>query len=482
MAKTLPLHKTKIVCTIGPACRSLPVLEGMIKSGMDIARLNFAHGTVEDQAKDIRDVRAVAARLGRTVSILADLPGAKIRIGKLNGPVVLKKGDKVTLTTKTRSHTGTVIPVEYKKLPDSVSKGGVVYINDGFIQLKVERVYGKDVFCKVLIGGKLLSHKGINLPGSKMFVDPITQADFALIDFGLRAGVTTFGLSFVETAADIIKVREYVKKKGKSVYLVAKIERREAIENFDEILNVADAVMMARGDLGVEIPIEEVPLVQKKLIQKANAMGRPVITATQMLESMTQNVRPTRAEVNDVANAILDGTDAVMLSEETAIGEYPVETVRMMAKIAAFTESQRDSGALSDDEGRQIRNIVAQGGLTMTDSISLNAVKAAKELKARYILTPTSSGSTARRISRFKPPCWTLALGTQKHVCEFLLFSYGVYPFFMSKEYNHSPEAILKILKSWRLIKKDDTIIVTERRLSRHSGETDSLTVVVVGK
>ena len=337
------------------------------------------------------------------------------------------------------------------------------------------------MFCKVLIGGKLQSHKGLNLPGTKLDINPITKRDLAIVDFGLKHGVNIFGLSFVEKPKDIIKVREFARKKGFSVYLVAKIERRGAIENFDEILKAADAVMIARGDLGVEIPIEEVPGVQKRLIQKANIMGRPVITATQMLESMTQNVRPTRAEVNDVANAILDGTDAIMLSQETAIGDYPIETLQMMAKIAMTTEYQRDEGQLSDDEEMQIINKIAQSSfLTVTDVTSLNAVRAAQELNARYILTPTTSGSTARRISRFKPHCWILSFSAHSQVCDFLNFSYGVQPFLLNRKITHDPHAIFKNLKKDHLVKKGDTVILTERRLSPHPGDTDSLGIVTL--
>jgi len=454
----------------------------MIESGMNVARLNFSHGEFKEHARNIRNIRAASLRTGRMVSIIIDLPGVKMRIGRLqNGSVLLKKDDKLVLTTRNVLGTRALIPVEFKHLDLSVSKNQIIFLNDGFIQLKVEKISGAGVFCKVLIGGKLLSHKGLNLPGVKLKINPITSKDLKIVDFGLKHGVNIFGLSFVERARDIIKVREFAGKKGHPVYLVAKIERRGAIENFDEILKAADAVMVARGDLGVEIPIEEVPGIQKRLIQKANIMGRPVITATQMLESMTQNVRPTRAEVNDVANAILDGTDAIMLSQETAIGDYPVETVRMMAKISATTESQRDRGFLSDDEGRQISYKVAKSSsLAITDVTSLNAFWAAKELKVRYILTPTTSGSTARRISRFKPQCWVLSFSAQSQVCDFLNFSYGVHPFLLNKKITHDPRAIFKNLKKLRLVKKGDTVIVTERRLSPHPGDTDSLGIVTL--
>jgi pyruvate kinase len=454
----------------------------MIESGMNVARLNGSHGDFKEHAENIHHIRAAASKRRRMVSIMIDLPGVKMRIGHLqNGSVLLKKGDKVVLTTKNVLGTQACIPVEYKQLPKNVTKGQVIFLNDGFIQLKVDKVSGHEVLCRVLIGGKLLTHKGLNLPGKNLNINPITARDLKIVDFGLKHGVHVFGLSFVERPRDIIKVREFAKKRGHSVYLVAKIERRGAIENFDEILKAADAVMIARGDLGVEVPIEEVPGIQKRLIQKANIMGRPVITATQMLESMTQNVRPTRAEVNDVANAILDGTDAIMLSQETAIGAYPIETVRMMAKIAVTTEFQRDEGQLPDEEGRQIINTVAQSrSLTITDVTSLNAFRATKELDVRYILTPTTSGSTARRISRFKPHCWVLSFSAHTQVCDFLNFSYGVQPFFLNKRITHDPRAIFKILKKNHLVKKGDTVILTERRLSPHPGDTDSLGIVTL--
>jgi len=478
----LPVHKTKIICTIGPSSRSLSKLEALMESGMNVARLNCSHGEFKEHAENIRNIRAVASKARRMVSIIIDLPGVKMRIGRLqHEPVMLKKDDKVVLTTRNVPGTAEIIPVEYKQLPKSVARGRIIFLNDGFIQLKVERISGQDVFCKVLIGGKLLSHKGLNLPGAKLNINPITDKDLRIVDFGLKHGVNVFGLSFIERSKDIIKVREFARRRGHAVYLVAKIERPGAIENFDEILKAADAVMIARGDLGVEIPIEEVPGIQKRLIQKANIMGRPVITATQMLESMTQNVRPTRAEVNDVANAILDGTDAIMLSQETAIGDYPIETVRMMAKIAKTTEEQRDRGSLSDDEGMQISNKVPQiSHLTITDVTSLNAFRATEELDIRYILTPTTSGSTARRISRFKPHCWILSFSAHPQVCDFLNFSYGVHPFFLNKKVTHDPKAIFENLKKHRLVKSGDTVILTERRLSPHPGDTDSLGIVTL--
>ncbi len=479
----LPDHKIKIICTIGPASRSLPMLQDLIKSGMNVARLNFSHAGTAEHQENIRNIYKAAKKLDRRVAILVDLPGAKMRVGKLSSePLELTKGQQVTLTTEEVSGTALLIPVEYKQLAASVSKGSNIFLNDGFIQLRVKEISGNDIVCHVVIGGTLLSHKGINLPGAKLFVEPITDKDLEFIKFGLNEGVSTFGLSFIEKAADINKVREFAKKIGRTVYLVAKIERRAAIKNFDEILKAADAIMIARGDLGVEIPLEEVPAIQKKLIRKANVMGRPVITATQMLESMTHNTRPTRAEVTDVANAILDGTDAIMLSEETAIGTYPVETVKMMAKIATFTEHQRNIRELSNDACQEVTNAVRQKTLTIPDMVSLNVSESAEELSARYILAPTLSGGTARRISRFKPRCWILSYSTQKETCDFLAFSYGVYPFLMKEKSSNWYADIIKMIRNHGLVKTGDPVIFTERRFSEKPGGTDSLGIVTIEK
>lgn len=334
--------KTKIVCTIGPASRSGEKLSQLMRAGMGVARLNFAHGTLAQHAMDIKRIRAVAKRLKVTCSILIDLPGPKIRVGKLkHDPLHLRKDSLIYLTSgKPLPKPHQSLPVDYPQLCQSVKKGGLVYLNDGFIQLRVKVVGASKVKCKVLIGGSLLSYKGVNIPDGKLFVDPVTEQDLHYLDFGLEHRVDLFGVSFMEKAGDILKVKAHAQKKGRKIQTVAKIERAEAVQNLDQILKVTDMVMVARGDLGVQIPLEEVPLVQKRIIRKARHQGIPVITATQMLESMVHNIRPTRAEVSDVANAILDGTNAVMLSEETAIGEYPVETVEMMAKIALAVEHE----------------------------------------------------------------------------------------------------------------------------------------------
>jgi len=340
LMKTKP-PKTKIVCTIGPASRSETMLVEMMRRGMTMARLNFAHGTLAQHTQDIKNIRLAAHQEKLNFPILIDLPGPKIRVGKLkHEPLHLRQGHTVWLTT--RKILGLFldrIPVDYPQLIQSVKRDSLIYLNDGFIQLKVLEVKESTVKCEVMVGGNLLSHKGLNLPDAKMFVEPVTVEDVKYMEFGLKQGVDLYGVSFVEKAADILKIKSIAKEMGYKIRTVAKIERAEAVKNIDSILKVTDAVMVARGDLGVQIPLEEVPLVQKSIIHKARLKGIPVITATQMLESMVHNVRPTRAEVSDVANAILDGTTAVMLSEETAIGDYPLETVEMMARIASKVES-----------------------------------------------------------------------------------------------------------------------------------------------
>jgi pyruvate kinase len=336
-----PKHpKTKIVCTIGPASRSEEKLVRLMRAGMNLARLNFAHGTLPQHTADIKNIREAAAKEGVRCPIFIDLPGPKIRVGKLkHEPLHLRKGHIIWLNgRKLAGIFHESIPVDYPQLTQSAKKGSMIYLNDGFIQLRVEDIRHSAVKCEVLVGGSLLSYKGLNIPDGKLFVEPVTDQDLRYVDFGLEHGIDLFGVSFLEKAEDITKVKAFAHKKKKKIHTIAKIERAEAVHNLDSILKVTDMVMVARGDLGVQIPLEEVPLVQKTIIQKARHRGVPVITATQMLESMVHNVRPTRAEVSDVANAILDGTTAVMLSEETAIGEYPVETVEMMTRIAHAVE------------------------------------------------------------------------------------------------------------------------------------------------
>ncbi len=475
----LPAHKTKIVCTIGPASRSEAVLQRLILQGMNVARLNFAHGTLQGHREDIRRIRAVAARLQRQCMIMADLPGPKIRIGELlDEPLLLEKGNEVILTVKDLVGTANQIPVEYGRLPESVSPGSLIFLNDGFIQLQVEKVSGEEVFCRTIIGGPLLSYKGLNLPGVKILADAVSETDLEFVDFALQEGVDAFGVSFAETAADIHKVKGFAQKRGQSAYVVAKIERAEAVDNFDAILFAADAVMIARGDLGVQIPIQDVPAVQKKLINKANLLGRPVITATQMLLSMTENVRPTRAEVSDVANAILDGTDAVMLSEETAVGRYPVEAVHMITEIATSAERERKAIRALADLSAYFRTGAGSANTGVEDIVSLSAVESAKALNVRYIVTHTQSKSAPCLISRFKPDCWILPWGGDEKRNHFLALSYGVHPVYLGVEANDFTDMAMRFLAKAGMVEKDERMILVEDEPTRDMHGTDSLKII----
>ena len=453
----------------------------MMRRGMTIARINFSHGTLEEHRQTIASIRVVADRLGRRCPILVDLPGPKIRVGKLETePLLLTKKTEVTLTTRDVLGTPTLIPVTYQRLPESVSPGSVIYLNDGFIALEVMAILRDEVRCTVTTGGNLLSRKGLNLPGAKIFMNPLTEQDLKLMDFALREGIDTFSISFVETADDILRAKMFAREKGKKIYLVAKIERAAAIENIDEILDAADAIMIARGDLGVEIPIEEVPIVQKQLIRKANLSCRPVITATQMLESMIDNTRPTRAEATDVANAILDGTDGVMMSEETAIGQYPVEAVEVMARIAVALERQRHMIRSSVFLQEQLKGELINRQITVPDTVSLNVSEAVRALGCPFVLTATSGGMTARRVSRLKPDGWIIACNNDERICDFLRFSYGVFPMLMDTGTREWYGSLINLLKDSGLIRKGDRIILTEGKFSGTTGGTDSLGIITI--
>ncbi|HOF02942.1 MAG TPA: pyruvate kinase [Atribacterota bacterium] len=478
-----PIAKTKIVCTLGPASHNKAVIRKLALAGMNIARINLAHDTLDFHRETLHHIHEVEEELGITIPVIMDIPGPKIRIGVIeNGPIILKKGQMVRLTTQNIVGNSNIIPVEYSGLIQSVSIGSLIYLYDGFIQLRVTDIdKDKDeIICQILIGGKLDSFKGLNLPKAKILLEPISAEDLALIDFGLNEGVNIFGISFVEKAADIVKAKEFARKKGKEIFTVAKIEREEAVKNIEEILSVTDAIMVARGDLGVQLNIEDIPVIQKNLINQANKMSKPVITATQMLVSMTDNIRPTRSEVTDVANAILDGTDATMLSEETAIGKYPVEATKMMADIAVTTEKNYrnfDSRfSLCDDLHTSFRHEKP----TVEDVISLHTLESSQTFRAKYILTPTETGNTSRRISRLKPFCWILAFTDKVEVARFLNFSYGVYPFLTPGIEFDWYQNTMDFLKKQELVKKGDYIIITEGSVRKKIGGTDSLRIIQI--
>ena len=418
-------NKTKIVCTIGPASRSKDVVMQLIREGMNVARLNFSHGAFSGHARDITVIREASDTLGIPVAIMADLPGPKIRIGELvREPILLKTGQQLALTTEAVPGTEQRMSVLFPKLTEVVHEGDCIYINDGFIQLAVVAVEARDVLCEVVVGGIVRSRKGLNIPDVALGISAFTEHDRRCMEFALKCGVDAISQSFVEKASDISMVRAAACSLGHDPFIIAKIERSRAVENLPGILEAADGIMVARGDLGVEIPIAKIPSVQKRIMDMANRLGKPIITATQMLESMAVHRLPTRAEATDVANAILDGTDCVMLSGESAVGNYPVESVRMLKAIAADIEPHRPLYA----KGRELKRMAPEVPTPIQDVIALSVASALKCITPVAIFTPTRSGATARRISRFRLPVWTVAVSSSKKACQELLFSYGVLP------------------------------------------------------
>src|SRR5438132_1007306 len=431
MKVALPAHKTKIVATIGPASESPEMLARLIRAGLDVARLNFSHGNPSKHAEVIHRIRDAAREIGRRVAIMADLPGPKLRLGKIDPePIQLLAGAHFTLTSEDIVGDVQRASTSFEQLPRVVKPGDRIFLNDGLVQLVVERIAGKDVECTVAVGGELRSRKGLNLPGVDLGISAFTERDRACREFALKQGVDAVGQSFVERAADIHAVRAAAARIGAQPFLIAKIERADALAHFDEILATADGIMVARGDLGVEVPIEEIAYTQKQLIAKANLAGKPVITATQMLESMVASRLPTRAEATDVANAILDGTDCVMLSAESAMGKFPEEAVTMLAKIAAFTEAHSPSRSFEAQ-----RDFLEEQMTTITGDRMASVVEHALEtVPCDLLLVPTRGGTVARAISRCKPPVWIVAPCFDPAVCQKLAFSYGVYPVDLAEE------------------------------------------------
>ena len=420
-----PANKTKIVCTIGPASNSPEVLEKMIRAGMNVVRLNFSHGDFVSHGETIQKIRAASKATKRRVAIMADLPGPKMRIGQFEEePVELQLDDLFTLTTEDVIGNQTRVSVSFPQLSKAVHPGDRLFLNDGLVELEVLKVRGNDVHCKVLVGGILSSRKGLNLPGIDLGLSAFTDRDHECLKFAMENGVDAVSQSFVETGSDIKAVRKAAKDLGHDPFIIAKIERIGARNHIDDILEAADGIMIARGDLGVEIPIEKMAFVQKLLIRKSNLVGKPVITATQMLESMTHTRRPTRAEATDVANAILDGTDCVMLSGESAMGEYPVDATAMLSKIAANIESHL---TINPVKGKLISRR-EEDDVCLEDLIALSVETTLDHITPATVIVPTRSGSTARSITRFRLPVWITAFSRYEKTCQDLLFSYGVLP------------------------------------------------------
>jgi pyruvate kinase len=424
MNNLLPAHKTKIVATIGPASESPQMLERLIRAGLNVARLNFSHGDFTQHAALVTRIREAERAVGRRVTIMADLPGPKMRLGKIAVEhIQLVAGDRFTLTNEDIIGDANRVSMSFEPLPRVVKKGDRLFLNDGLVQLLVDQVVGHDVQCTVAVGGELRSRKGLNLPGINLGISAFTERDRACLEFALSVGIDAVSQSFVESAADIEAVRAAAAKIGRVPFIIAKIERADALAHYDEILAAADGIMVARGDLGVEVPIEAIAHTQKQLIAKANVAGKPVITATQMLESMIHSRLPTRAETTDVANAILDGTDCVMLSGESAMGQFPEEAVSMLARIAAYTEQNRPPHGLAAQ--RELLRKPTER--TASDRMASLVEHALDTVPCDLVFVPTHSGNTARTIARCKPRVWSIALSSDEAVRQGLAFSYGVH-------------------------------------------------------
>ena len=471
------MPRTKIVCTIGPASSSPDVMRELLRAGMSVARINFSHGDHATHARAIATLRQVAAEEGQLVALMADLQGPKLRVGEIEGGAVeLHEGDLVVLTPHPRPGVTAEIPLPHPELLRDLQAGQAVLLDDGNLELVVLQAGEEGLKCRVVVGGPLTSHKGINVPGATLHFSVLTPKDREDAGFALEQGVDFFALSFVRRAADVRELRQFLKGRGADVSLVAKIEKREALADFDAILAEADGIMVARGDLGVETPAEEVPFHQKHIIRACLQAGKPVITATQMLQTMIENPRPTRAEASDVANAILDGTDAVMLSGETAVGRYPVEAVQTMATICANAEAHLPHAPLLPGG--------AGGPETITEAISRAAVGIAAEVGASAIITATMSGRTARMVARHRPAVPVIAVTPNPATCSRLALVWGVVPVQVA-EFSTTDDMVTTMAQAAYekgLVSWGDPLVLTAGIPFGSGGETNVLKVHIVGE
>ena len=471
------LRRTKIVATIGPATSSPEMLKAIIEAGATTLRLNFSHGTHADHQRSIRLIRQTAFELNQPVAILQDLQGPKIRLGKFeNGSIVLAKGDRFTLTNRPVVGSQEISCVTYDYLAEEVPVGAKILLDDGRIEMVVEEINRDkgDLHCRITVPGNLSNNKGVNFPGVYLSIKAMTDKDREDLMFGLDQGVDWVALSFVRNPQDMIEIKELISSIGKQVPVIAKIEKHEAIEQMEAVLSLCDGVMVARGDLGVELPAEDVPVLQKRLIATANRLGIPIITATQMLDSMVSNPRPTRAEVSDVANAILDGTDAVMLSNETAVGSFPVEAVATMARIAERMEqeeAQHSNLRSLRDSRRSIPNAISQA-----------VGQIAEQLGAAAIMTLTQTGATARNVSKFRPQTPILAVTPHVNVARQLQMVWGVKPLLVLglPSTGQTFQAAINVAQELKLLSEGDLVVMTAGTLQGISGSTDLIKVEVV--
>lgn len=473
------MKRTKIVCTVGPSTDQPGVLEAMIRAGMNVARFNFSHGTHAGHGVRMKQVRETSAALQIPVAIMLDTKGPEIRLGQFTDKTVyLEAGATFTLTAREVPGTIDIVSVTYKGLPDEVAAGQTILLADGLISLQILEVNGPDIVTRVENSGEISDYKRVAVPEVQLGLPFLSEQDVLDVLFGLDQGIDFIAASFVQKAADVLAIRRVLESRGADCHIIAKIENAAGVKNIDEILNVADGVMVARGDLGVEIPAEDVPIIQKRLIRRCNEVGKPVITATQMLESMIQNPRPTRAEATDVANAIMDGTDAIMLSGETASGKYPVESVRMMATLARRTESALDYVSML-----RVRN-ESCGLITTTDAISHATVQVAYELNASAIITSTETGYTARMVSKYRPQAVIVAVTPREKMVRRMLLMWGVQPVFVSQSSNTDEmmsNAIAGAMSSgW--VKTGDLVVITAGVPVGITGTTNMIRVYTVGQ
>ncbi len=467
------MRKTKIVCTIGPKSNEITALSSMIATGMDVARINLSHGTHKEHSDNIRKVHESAETVNKRVAILADLSGPKIRTGKTaTGLISLKEGTLFSLVTMPVPGNESEVYVSYQNLPQEVGEGDTILLADGQIELRVESIKPDRVVCRVAVGGELVSYQGVNIPGKELSIQPITEKDKEDLHFAVSKEVDWIAMSFVTKADDITALQAILKEEGRRIPVIAKIEKREAALNIEQILDVADGIMIARGDLGVEMPTEEVPIIQKKIIAAAMKKGRPVITATQMLESMVEAPRPTRAEASDVANAIFDGTDALMLSAETAVGKYPIEAVKIMSSIAKKTEENINYARLLAAKADWVAG-------NITDAISYAACELATDIGAKAIITATQTGNTARRVAKYRPPVPILALSSDAIVVGQLNLSWGVFAVKVpnSENVDETLAKAVEVAAAQNFINRGDRIVITAGALVNIPGSTNLIKV-----
>ncbi len=474
-------RKTKIICTLGPATDKPGVLEALIKAGMNVARINFSHQDHETHLRRIEQVKKIRKELGVPIALLADTKGPEVRLGRIpDGPVTLKEGQTFTLSTREEDGDATRASISYTNLPGDLKKGDTILIDDGLVEMEVTAITGTEISCIVKNDGEISSSKGVNVPGVELSIPYISSRDRSDIRFAVNQDFDFIAASFTRSAQDILMIREELDRMGcKDMKLIAKIENAQGVNNIDQIISVVDGIMVARGDMGVEIPLEEIPVIQKKLIKKAYIAGKQVITATQMLESMIHNPRPTRAETTDVANAIYDGTSAIMLSGETAAGIHPIEAVKTMDRIAQRTERDIDYKKRFNHRSEMEIDLCS-----VTNAISHATCAAAHDLSAAAIITVTKSGTTAKMISKFRPDCPIIGCATSEKVMRQMNLSWGVTPIVLKEQassdklFSHAVEEATRA----GLIKDGDLVVITAGVPLGQSGTTNMLRVQVVGE